>query len=70
MTRIAPVGFPVGMPGRMEASTTNKLFVPQTFVLVSTTELVELVPIMAEPVQWLEPATVLVTKSVILVMLR
>lgn len=40
----------------------TKLFVPQTLVLLSTTDVAEDVPIFAAPVQWLDPATVLVTK--------
>lgn len=51
----------MGCPGKMEASTTNRLFVPQTFVLTSTTEFEDDVPIFAAPVQWLDPATVEVT---------
>jgi hypothetical protein len=38
----------------IEASTTNKLLVFQTLQLVSTTEVEELVPILADPTQWLE----------------
>ena len=33
----------------------------QTLVFESTTELDELVPILVEPVQWLDPSTMLVT---------
>jgi hypothetical protein len=44
----------MGCPGIIDASTTNKLFVFHTLVLASTTEFEELVPILADPTQWLE----------------
>lgn len=39
----------------------TRLFVPQTFVFESTTEFDDDVPILVDPVQWLEPETVLFT---------
>ena len=49
-----PCGFPIGSEGTIEASVTNRLFVPNTLTLLSTTALDALVPILAEPTQWLE----------------
>lgn len=55
---IAALGLPVVIPGKMEASTTNKLSVPYTFALRSTTALPPVrpssVPSVQEPTQWFE----------------
>jgi hypothetical protein len=40
------------IPGRIDASTTNKLFVFQTLAFWSTTLALEFVPILQDPVQW------------------
>jgi hypothetical protein len=42
---IAQEGFPVTCPGKMDASTTNRLSIPYTLVLVSTTA----VPLLTRP---------------------